>query len=318
MPASSVAIEPFAGRHLEGVLGVLEAALTADAISRSAFVRKVLLDPSFDPQGAPVAVADGTVVGFALGLVVRRSQHDAPSETGSGYLTLLAVHPTIRRQGIGSALLEHTEEYLLGRGASRCLVSPYAPNYFTPGVDITAYADGLEFLLRRGYRVLSRPVSMQCDLTRLSMPAWLVRRQAELARQGIVVEPYTAQRVPALFEFLTEHFAPDWQRFARTAIEAIETGDSPERLWVASRGERVIGFSHHALERFGPIGVAPDERGQGVGHALMYATLHSMRRAGLHVAWFLWSDDRTAARLYLGAGFTVHRRFAVLGKELHP
>jgi len=49
---------------------------------------------------------------------------------------------------------------------------------------------------------------------------------------------------------------------------------------------------------------------------LMYKTLQAMRLQGLHTAFFLWSDDRTAERLYNAAGFTETRRFALLRKEL--
>jgi hypothetical protein len=48
----------------------------------------------------------------------------------------------------------------------------------------------------------------------------------------------------------------------------------------------------------------------------MYQTLLAQRDAGFRAAWFLWSDDKTAARLYNGAGFTEVRRFALLRKEL--
>ena len=48
----------------------------------------------------------------------------------------------------------------------------------------------------------------------------------------------------------------------------------------------------------------------------MYRTLQAQRDAGLRSAWFLWSDDKTAARLYDAAGFKIVRRFALLKKAL--
>jgi predicted GNAT family acetyltransferase len=41
-----------------------------------------------------------------------------------------------------------------------------------------------------------------------------------------------------------------------------------------------------------------------------------MRLLGLHTAFFMWSDDQTAERLYHAAGFVETRRFALLRKEL--
>jgi hypothetical protein len=48
----------------------------------------------------------------------------------------------------------------------------------------------------------------------------------------------------------------------------------------------------------------------------MYETLRAQRLAGFRTAWFLWSDDKTAERLYSAAGFREARRFALLNKEL--
>jgi len=58
------------------------------------------------------------------------------------------------------------------------------------------------------------------------------------------------------------------------------------------------------------------QRGRGVGQVLMFATLAAQREAGFRTAWFLWSDDKTAQRLYNGAGFKEVRRFALLKKAI--
>ena len=309
-------IGPYRGEHVNGALATLRDALPCDPLSRSVFVRKVLLDPNFDPDGAIVAADGDRVIGVALALVRRFPLEDAPPDTGIGYITLLGVRRDRRRSGIGTALLTEAERFLKSRGCTVAAISPYAPGYFTPGVDEQACADGLAFLQKRAYRVVSRPIAMECDLASVSVPDWLVEREQALAEQGVRVEPYSPERIPALLAFLREHFRGDWQRFARTAMDRIEQGEPPTRVWIAVEGDTVIGFSHHEVERFGPIGVHPDRRGHGIGHLLMYRTLESMRLQGLHCAWFLWSDERTADRLYRGAGFRVTRRFAVLRKEM--
>jgi len=311
-----VGIEAFRGELLDGVVGVLRDALPCDPISRSTFVRKVLLDPNFDPEGAPVAVEGSAVVGLAVAIVRRHPLEDAPPDTGSGYITLLAVAPGARRHGVGTALLTAAEGYLRERGCERTLISPYAPGYFTPGVDMKACEDGLRFLLARGYTTTSEPIAMECDLAAVRVPEWVIERERELSASGIRIEPYAAERLPALWAFARTHFPGDWQRFARAAADRIEQGEPATRLWIASEGDAVVGYSHHEVERFGPIGVAPDRRSRGIGQVLMYRTLEAMRLQGLHCAWFLWSDERTAERLYRGAGFRTTRRFAVLRKEL--
>lgn len=310
------ALVPFDGAHLAGVLRVLQAALVADPIPRSLFVRKVLLDPNFDPAGAPVARLGEEVVGFGLSLARRVPLEDAPPDTGRGYITLLAVDPARWRRGVGSALLRWMEDYLRARGCTTGMVSPYAPNYFLPGVDVNAYQPALRFFLKHGYAEVYRPLSMDCNLRGLRTPDWVQERMAALKNAKVVVESYRAELIPALLRFLRAEFPGDWQRFVREAVARIEQGDSPERLWIAHEQGEVIGFSHYEGERFGPIGVAQAQRGRGIGQALLYRTLQAMRAQGLHVAFFLWSDDRTAERLYAEAGFVETRRFAVLQKTL--
>lgn len=313
---SSLQIIPFEGTLLDEVVFLLQQTLHADPISRSLFVRKVLLDPNFEPEGAPIALVDGEVCGFGLSIARRHPLEDAPSDADRGYITLLAVKPDHQRQGIGTALLQWMENYLRSHERRLVLVSPYAPNYFTPGVDVHAYASGLRFFLKHGYQEVYRPVSMECNLLNLRVPEWVQQREQELLREGLVVEQYRPHLVPALFRFLRAEFPGDWQRYARDAIARIEQGDSPTRLWIAHERGEVVGYSHFEGERFGPIGVAHSQRGHGIGQVLMYRTLQSMRLQGLHIAFFMWSDDRTAERLYNTAGFTEARRFALLRKEL--
>ncbi|MER3474245.1 MAG: hypothetical protein C4335_09490 [Armatimonadota bacterium] len=306
----------FEGDLLDDVVYLLQQTLSADPISRSLFVRKVLIDPNFEPEGAPIALIDGQVVGFGLSIARRLPLEDAPFDADRGYITLLAVHPQHQRQGIGTMLLRAMEDYLRQRERRLVLVSPYAPNYFTPGVDVHAYAGGLRFFLKHGYQEVYRPISMHCNLLNLRVPEWVSPREQELWHEGVVVEPYHPQLIPALFRFLRAEFPGDWQRYARDAIARIEQGDTPTRLWLAHQHGEVVGYSHFEGERFGPIGVSQSQRGRGIGQVLMYRTLQSMRLQGLHTAFFMWSDDRTAERLYHAAGFIETRRFALLRKEL--
>jgi len=312
----SVQIVPFRGELLDEVVHLLQHTLHADPISRSLFVRKVLIDPNFEPEGAPLAVCDGQVVGFGLSIARRLPLEDAPPDWDRGYITLMAVHPTWQRQGIGTALLGEMEGYLRARSRKLALISPYAPNYFTPGVDVHAYSAGLQFFLKHGYQEVYRPIAMDCNLLKLRVPEWVQQREAELQAEGVTVEHYRPHLIPPLFRFLKAEFPGDWQRFARDAISRIEQGDSPTRLWIAHDSDQVLGYSHFEGERFGPIGVSQSQRGRGIGQVLMYRTLQAMRLQGLHTAFFLWSDDRTAERLYGAAGFVETRRFALLRKEL--
>src|SRR5579871_5146656 len=135
---SSFSVHSYANEDMKAVVALLRAELPAEPISEAAFARKVLLDPNFDPRGAFVAheAEDAnTVLGFLLALVRRRPLEDSPPDQDRGWITLFAVAAGKRRQGIGNALFAAAEEWLRTQDRNSVWISPYAPHYWTPGVD---------------------------------------------------------------------------------------------------------------------------------------------------------------------------------------
>lgn len=291
-----------------------------EGVGKVKFARQVLLDSNFRAEGSLLAKLGGEPVGYLLALARQTPLENAPDDSDRGYITLFGVKPDAQRQGVGGRLLEAGENYLRSQGCTSVWLSSYAPGYFAPGVDVEAYAQGLAFLSKRGYEEVYRPIAMEAPLWQLRVPDWIVAREAEHRVQGIAYTEFTPALIRPLIEFAERVFQGDWVRVCRqTALKILE-GDSPRRLQIALDNRRtepvVLGFSHFDAERFGPIGVDLDQRGKGIGQVLMYRTLRAQQEAGLRTAWFLWSDDRTAARLYNDAGFRIVRRFALLKKSL--
>jgi ribosomal protein S18 acetylase RimI-like enzyme len=311
-----VTITPYEPGDMQDVLAVLDQAMPCDPISPARFVQQVLLDPSFRPEGALVARREGQVAGFCLAIARQVPLENAPPDTERGCITLIGVPPQSQRQGIGSALLARAEAYLRAQDRSTVMVAPYAPGYFIPGVDVAAYAGGLQFFLRHGYRELYRPIAMEAPLWQWQPPGWVEETIRRLEDEGVRCEAYRPEWTLPLLEFTRREFPGDWVRVVRETMGRIVGGEPPQRLLLAHEHGQVLGFVHHQNERFGPIGVAAAQRGRGLGHLLMFRALAAMREQGFRAAWFLWSDDATARRLYEHAGFQERRRFAVLRKEL--
>ena len=79
-------------------------------------------------------------------------------------------------------------------------------------------------------------------------------------------------------EFIGKNFSIAW-------ADEISVGfaNQPVTVFIATREASVIGFAGYECTRksfFGPTGVAADERGRGVGKALLIASLWGLRELG--------------------------------------
>ena len=298
------------------LLQVWGAALPYDPIDRRTFHRKVLLDPNFDPAWLLVAEGDNQLVGFCLCLIRRVPMEKVGLEPDKGWITALGVHPEWQRKGVGTALLERALHLFQEAQRSQVLISPYTPNYFVPGVDERHYAAGVEFLLRRGFEIIARPLSMDANIV-LFDPTPYAEREQKLRAEGIEVRPLQPNEVPALLTFLRHHMPGDWVRHARELLTDIARGwgDYDQFIVAWCQGE-IVGYCQFEGEHFGPYGVRPDFQGRGIGTVLMAKCLATMRQKGLHNAWVLWTSDEAAQRVYARFGFKETRRFAILRRQL--
>ncbi len=299
-----------------GLLSVWNAALFADPISATTWRAKVLLDPNFDREGCLVAEVDGEVRGFLLSLVRRVPFFGQGYEPEQAWITAFGVAPGWEGRGLGSALLGATLDRLKGLGRTSVALSPYVPNYFTPGADASAYARGIEFLTKRDFEVIERPISMRAELTGFRIPDEIQERAAALRNEGIEIRPATPADIVPVLDFIPRHFTWDWHREASGVFNDLFAGDHRfVGMMVAMQDREVLGYAEHRGERFGPFGVHTGLRSRGIGRVLLAHTLHEMLKKNFHAAWFLWTGD-DAARLYSQVGFHEVRRFAVLKKQL--
>lgn len=312
----SVTIRSYLDTDLHPILDVLRETMPQEAISETRFTRQVLLDPNFRREGAAVAEADGEIAGFCLSIARQVPLENAPLDSDRGYITLLGVLPRHQRIGIGSRLLKWAEDYLRSQNRTTVMISSYAPGYFIPGVDVDAHLQALPFFQKHGFEETYRPLAMQAPLWDRQKPVWLLEVEQKAADAGLDIQPYAGNLTLKILDFVAREFPGDWVRVVREAMHRILEGDSPTRLLIALDQGEIVGFAHFDRERFGPIGVATSQRGRGIGQMLMFRTLEAQRAMGFNVAWFLWSDDKTATRLYNGAGFKEVRRFALLRKTL--
>ena len=298
------------------VLRVWNAALSADPINATTWRAKVLLDPNFDRDGCLIADVDGEPRGFLLSLVRRVPFFGQGYDPEDAWITAFGVEPGWDGHGLGSLLLDAAVERLKGLNRNRVALSPYVPNYFTPGADANAYARGVEFMTKRGFAVIERPISMRAELTGFHVPDAIIERAEKLREEGIEIRPAIPADIVPVLDFIPRHFTWDWHREASGVFTDLFAGDPRfVGMIVAMQDGEVLGYAEHRGERFGPFGVHTGLRSRGIGRVLLAMTLSEMLKKNFHAAWFLWTGD-DAARLYSQVGFHEVRRFAVLKKEL--
>ncbi len=312
----SITIRAYRGADEAALIRLWNASMTHDPINAAVLRTRVLLDPNFAPASLLVAEDAGELAGFVLGLMRQVPLFLQGLEPERAWITAFGVHPDRRRQGIGHALFAEATARFAAAGRKQIEIAPYTPNYFIPGVDSDAYAPALLFLERQGWQTVSTPISMRAELTGFLLPAEIVKLEQELAAQNIDIRPVTAADLPTLMPFIADKFGWDWYRFAQEyLLTFFGTGADDICFLVAVQGERIVGYCQQRRERFGPFGVDPALRSQGIGRVLLFRCLAEMLAKGFHCAWFLWTG-RDAARLYERAGFHTVRRFAVMRYQL--
>ncbi|MCC6547554.1 GNAT family N-acetyltransferase [Candidatus Sumerlaeota bacterium] len=315
--SSPFTIRPYEDRDCEALLAVWERALPFDVITREDFERRVLLDANREDDGVIVAISDGALVGFILCFVLRQSIEKTGLMPDRGFITAFAVDPSSQKQGVGSALLAAAEKFFRARDRKLIVLAPYTPNYFTPGVDKANYALGLMFLLNHGFTEYSEAIAMDASIGQFSLDAPMLAKEAELAREGITIQPFHRGRIVEYMRFMNEIMPGPWVEDARRNLREFAQGRFPEdAIQLACAGDRIIGYCQFEGEHFGPFGVSDAYQGKGIGTILLARTLLAMRRRGWHNAFVLWTGERAARGVYGRLGFTISRRFAIVKKAL--
>jgi mycothiol synthase len=220
----------------------------------------------------------------------------------------LVVDPPMRRQGIGSVLVEH----LLAAADGRLRLWAHGEH---PAAAVMAQSLGFRRVraLWQMRRSLAAP---------LPPPRW---------PDGVAVRPFEVGRdEDAWVDLNARAFAdhPEQGKWTRTdlARRMSEPWFSPAGFFLAERDRRLIGFhwtkvhgghehpgrnqpdrphGHEPIGEVYVVGVDPAEHGQGLGRALTLVGLAHLRALGLpEVLLYVDADNAPAIRLYTDLGFT--------------
>lgn len=264
-------------------------------------------------QMGRVALVGAEPVGFILASAVKDNSN------GVGWIDALAVRPEHQQQGVGSALLHWAENWL--RDDYHChrarLGGSLRP--FAPGLPVEL--GHTDFFERRGYACQRH----EWDVARSLADYQLTTTASPL----LETRPARTADISALDEFLLREFPGRWHFEFQ---EFLRQGGRLSDYFLVFSHHVLTGFarltfedSERPIERFymhrllhpwgqlGPLGIAAEVRGQGLGAALVDAALCHLRDQGINGCVIDWTD---LLGFYAKFGFVPQRQYAIFMKDL--
>jgi len=244
---------------------------------------------------------DGGLV--ALGWV------ELPKEDDAGF-SVGVVHRDRRGRGLGSMLLDRSEDRLRALGAKRVHNVTLAPDLAVPAL-----------LASRGYSEVRRFWEMTIELGEEPPPD-------PVLPEGLEIQPFSAELARAFHAALEDAFADHWEykpaSFEDWWERQLARPDHDPSLWFLVRvDEEVVAATRNDPERsgggwIGALGVRSEWRGRGLAKALLLHSFREFHRRGQRrVGLGVDSENATGAtKLYESVGMVVDTEQVVWEKLL--
>jgi len=272
-------------------------------LRRRLFTQQTAGDPNFEPGDAAVAWAGDAAIGLILTKTFRRPFPGSERSTGSGAVSALLVRPDWRGRGVGSALLEWGEARLRASGGRRVRLGA-GFYHLLPGLPTTS-PEARSFFEKRGYTFTHQVHDLIGDLRQYQRPPPVTAALAQ-AGPGVIFGPCQPDEATPLLDFLRQTFPGYWWYWTNQRLTA---GDHAQ-LFLMREAGRITGFAHLYTSTarligppifwsrrlgphyggLGPIGVAAEVRGRGLGLALLCLALEHLRHQGVHRMAIDWTD----------------------------
>lgn len=304
-------------KYEKEVVELWNSTLTADPITVQKFRKQALFDDNFDAHLCYIALDEEKPVGFCMGMKRKFPYMERGLEPERGWIVAMSVAEEYQRKGIGSILLERAEADLQDCGAQNITLSAYSPNYFFPGVDQENYPKAVSFFEKHGYVAGKRDYSMCKDLHGYQLSEEAKTKMKEVERKGYSFINFTYDYALELLEFNKNQFGGGWKRNALIAMQN-QTAEDLILLVLDPKGN-ICGFSMRMIDgnpsRFGPIGIAAENRNEGLGSILLDYAQWELVKRGIYHMYFVSTND-AGRRYYERHGVHVYRSFISYQKYL--
>ncbi len=319
-------LRPFDPGRIGEVVAVWNAAAgRAFPLREALFRQNTVLDPQFDPAGAALVCdpSTGRVVGCGIVKVAREPIGADGLLPDRGWISFLAVHPDYQRRGIGMSLLRTGEAFLRARSRPKAVLGT-DPAHFFPGVPDDTGAS--TFFEACGYALRGEAYDLHRFLHGYRTPETVTAALAQ--NSDVEVRPLAAGEEQALDRFLETTFPGRWRytmnRFLACGgavgdvMGVVQHGAVRGFAMLFHPGSRWIGPSiawtwsgggrgdDAAAGGLGPMGLAPESRGRGLGRVLLDRAIVHLASLGVQemvIDWTILLD------FYGQLGFAPRRRY---------
>lgn len=262
---------------------------------REPVVRQCLeANPSARPDDAVLAWEEDRLIGFGYAGLHRMPDPETAGFLSRGQLQAVVVHPDRRRCGIGRQIAAALGDRIRAHGVAT-VEAGGGLFYFWAGIP-EDLPGALAFATAIGFELGEPSWDLRGSVANLRIDA---ATDATLLAFDASVTPATADDRAALLAFLFREFGGEWWHETRWFLDA--GGDPGELLLVRDSTDRILGLAriHGPATRpigpphfwaarrppesggLGPIGVAAELRGRGLGRALLVVALDRLRQSGL-------------------------------------
>ena len=310
-------IAAFTTAYTDNMIRIWNAASHRDYQINERFFCYNLVPASGEVIEGRVAMHDSEPVGFVMACAMMENL-----STTLGWISAIAVHPSVQRRGTGTELLLWAESWLREKGCKRIRIGGNL-RPFAPGIPYVMRAS-VGFFENHGYRSPSSQ-PYEYDIARSLkdyQPLYPKPRNTELI-------PMQTSEKSILVDFLHREYPGRWEFEAR---EFVKNGGRPSDFLLLRLDQKVEGFcrltlpdSERPIERFypqrlpqpwgqfGPLGLSKTVRGQGLGGYLIDAAALHMQSLGVDGGVIDWTS---LIDLYGKFGFTVYNQYISLFKKI--
>ena len=273
------------------------------------------------PKASYVAIKDEKIVGFVIGKVWHDS-YVMKNYNGIGWISLIYVTPKYRKQGIGSALLDKATIALKDFGVHTINLGKDYNNFF-PGlpIDLTKYRTWFE---KRGFEFTYQTHDL---ITRNN------KNKFKIVNNNYKFTSALGFDKDLVIKFIETYWPGRW---TKEAVDYYNNGgNGNEYLLCLNDKNEICGFAKvcfpntlekhmsysltwrtrfEALGGIGPLGIAPDLRGQHLGYDIVVSSLNNLINFGISDIIIDWTG---LLEFYRKMGFEVWKVYFYLQKKLN-